>query len=75
MSEEIVSIFKESKKREVEVEKGKRKVMLDLTFGLGGHSLRMLKEDDDLEVVGIELDKRILDYFHKEYMPNYSDYQ
>jgi 16S rRNA C1402 N4-methylase RsmH len=39
--------------------------MLDLTFGLGGHSLAMLKQDDNLEVIGLELDKRILDYFHK----------
>ena len=39
--------------------------MLDLTFGLGGHSLKMLEKDDYLEVIGLELDKRILDYFHK----------
>ena len=36
-------------------------VVLDLTFGMGGHSLSLLKKYPLLKIVATEVDKKVLD--------------
>lgn len=43
--------------------------MVDLTFGLGGHSIHLLRRHPGLKVVGLELDKRVLDHFEQHVRP------
>jgi 16S rRNA C1402 N4-methylase RsmH len=41
--------------------------MLDCTFGGGGHSIKLLQENKELRVLGVDLDSRILEQCRERY--------
>ena len=41
--------------------------MLDCTFGGGGHSIKLIEENKELRVLGVDLDSRVLDQCKEKY--------
>ena len=46
-----------------------------MTFGMGGHSLQILKTYPNIKVVGLEIDKRVLDQFMVKHKSEYELYR
>ena len=39
--------------------------MIDCTFGCGGHTMSALEKFKNLHVVGLDIDRRMIDHFYE----------